>query len=382
MTRQPSCRSSSGDVGIDAPFPQSSTTVNFRSRIFGPSTHARIPSTYEWAPCESAVIVPMPPYGADATTPAATPASIASSVVRDTSSPSAAMHLRPLNSGGLCDAVTITPSWAPSRRTLHWIAGVGRSPTSTTRCPASASTEPTIRENATLEVRPSHPTTMGAPGAKFAAIASATDVTKGAVSFSPTTSRIPFVPKRRAGVAMAISPPIRRYIGRGDVLPGARGRVAPPRWLADEMLGRLARYLRFSGCDTLYARNLSDDQIVEIATDEDRVVLTRDRALAQRSEGSLLLASATLKDQWLAVARAFPELPHDVAFSRCTLCNGVLRPWQAGIPTTPEEAVPRARAASGVAVFQCAACAHLYWEGTHTQRVRDTLRAWTREIAP
>ncbi|MFI5413305.1 MAG: Mut7-C RNAse domain-containing protein, partial [Candidatus Lutacidiplasmatales archaeon] len=93
-------------------------------------------------------------------------------------------------------------------------------------------------------------------------------------------------------------------------------------WLADEMVGRLARYLRFVGCDTYYARGLSDDEILQQAKNEHRVIVTRDRRLSARAERALLLESPHLADQWRAVRSAFPELPLTVEFVRCTECNG------------------------------------------------------------
>ena len=71
--------------------------------------------------------------GADGVTFPSTPASMPSSKSRVTSSPSAAITFTPLNSGGLCEAVMITPSCADQRGTRNWIAGVGRRPTSITR---------------------------------------------------------------------------------------------------------------------------------------------------------------------------------------------------------------------------------------------------------
>ena len=59
--------------------------------------------------------------------------SIDASTSRVTSSPSEAMHLNPLNSGGLWEAVTMIPSCAPTRGMLYWIAGVGSKPRRTTR---------------------------------------------------------------------------------------------------------------------------------------------------------------------------------------------------------------------------------------------------------
>lgn len=165
--------------------------------------------------------------------------------------------------------------------------------------------------------------------------------------------------------------------GKGYSGVGFRGAVALPRWIADEMVGRLARYLRMVGCDTTYARGLSDEEIVRRARDEGRVVLTRDRHLAARAEQALLLESPHLPDQWRAVRAAFPELPAEVNFQRCTECNGLLEPMAAPDRGAPVTGVPWDRVASGMPLYRCRDCAHYYWEGTHTADVRARIASWT-----
>lgn len=155
--------------------------------------------------------------------------------------------------------------------------------------------------------------------------------------------------------------------------------MAAPRFLADEMVGRLARYLRFVGCDTVYARGLADEEIVERAHRERRVVVTRDRALADRAELAVLLTSPHLPDQWKAVRAAYPEVPQEVGFLRCTECNGELR---VHLPATGEPrppGVPWERVDQGLELFQCTECGHLYWEGSHTARIRSQLARWAEE---
>lgn len=168
---------------------------------------------------------------------------------------------------------------------------------------------------------------------------------------------------------------------RGKGYSGAtlRGSVTEPRWLADEMVGRLARYLRFVGCDTAYARGLSDDAIIELARAEDRVVLTRDRQLARKAGRALLLATTDLAGQWRAVRAAFPQLPAELRFERCTECNGRLE-RDLGFPPEPRpEGVPWDRVAQGLPLYRCAACAHYYWEGTHTADIRARITRWAEE---
>jgi uncharacterized protein len=155
--------------------------------------------------------------------------------------------------------------------------------------------------------------------------------------------------------------------------------VTLPRWLADEMVGRLARYLRFAGCDTVYARGLGDAEILEKARVEDRIIVTRDRALAARAPRSLLLTSPYLADQWRAVRAAHPEVPSEVSFVRCTECNGVLDPYAPTLGTAPAPGIPWDRVGRGLPLYRCSECGHIYWEGTHTARIRTQLARWAEE---
>ncbi|MCI4319251.1 MAG: Mut7-C RNAse domain-containing protein [Thermoplasmata archaeon] len=150
-----------------------------------------------------------------------------------------------------------------------------------------------------------------------------------------------------------------------------------PRFLADEMLGRLARYLRFAGFDTAYARGLADEEILRWAERESRTLLTRDRRLAARRPDAVLLSSGALDGQVRGVRASFPALRFGVRFDRCTMCNGELR-------VLPVErygdapALPAAVRESGEPVFRCSVCGHLYWEGSHTRAIRDRFEQWGR----
>jgi len=154
--------------------------------------------------------------------------------------------------------------------------------------------------------------------------------------------------------------------------------VPPPRWLVDEMLGRLARYLRFVGSDTVYLKGVTDDDLLERAAREGRILLTRDRALSKRAPFAFLVTSPHLGEQWRQVRERWPQLSTAVRFLRCSLCNGLLEPAD---PATVggEGAVPPAVAESGRELFCCRECGHLYWEGSHTARIQRQIAAWEQE---
>ncbi len=148
------------------------------------------------------------------------------------------------------------------------------------------------------------------------------------------------------------------------------------------MLGRLARYLRFVGCDTEYVRGLSDDELLGRAQAEDRTVLSRDRGLARRSPRVFLLKSPAISEQFRAVRRAWPEVPAEPQFVRCTVCNGRLAPYRRGTDRSREAGLPPGMDATTRSLFACDVCGHLYWDGSHTARIRERLRAWSEEPSP
>ena len=129
------------------------------------------------------------------------------------------------------------------------------------------------------------------------------------------------------------------------------------------MLGRLARWLRLLGHDTLYAET-GDDELLQLG--ETRRLLTRDIELARRG-GVPVIEADELRAQLLEVAP-----PPARSFTRCTACNGELR---AATSAEATHAPPRAREAHSE-FRACDACGQLYWPGTHFERIRDSLREW------
>ncbi|MCI4329040.1 MAG: Mut7-C RNAse domain-containing protein [Thermoplasmata archaeon] len=154
--------------------------------------------------------------------------------------------------------------------------------------------------------------------------------------------------------------------------------LTDPQWLADEMVGRLARYLRMLGQDTEYVRGARADEIVRRSRDEGRVLLTRNHALAARVTASVLLEGSEIGVQLQELHRAYPLLGFEVQMTRCTLCNGRLLPWSPSADSAWPEGLPRARVEAGLSVFGCSVCHHLYWEGSHTARLRHDLANWFR----
>src|SRR5512135_199764 len=94
----------------------------------------------------------------------------------------------------------------------------------------------------------------------------------------------------------------------------------PPRFIADVMLGRLARWLRVLGYDTLYSSTMDDPELARIARLQDRILLTSDVELARRRGlRVILLTDDQVETQLRTVAREL-QLSANEAFSRCIDC--------------------------------------------------------------
>ncbi len=183
----------------------------------------------------------------------------------------------------------------------------------------------------------------------------------------------------RGGERVAVYPTFERY----DVSPVTRLRPAPlrvSRFVVDVHLGSLARNLRLLGFDTIWERDLADEKIIEIARDEQRIILTRDKGILKNgrvTHGYWVRSTDSLK-QLEEVIRAI-NLADDIdPYTRCMECNGML------------QAVKRSQAARAVPlqVFivyrdfkQCRSCKRIYWKGSHLKRL-DKIVEKARSLAP
>jgi len=147
--------------------------------------------------------------------------------------------------------------------------------------------------------------------------------------------------------------------------------TAEPRFLADAMLGRLARWLRLLGFDTAYDAAIADAEIARRAIEEDRIVVTRDRALPEewRLPRVVVLRAESLAEQLRELSRALP-LRDGRAFSRCTHCNAPLE--DVAVERVAAQLPPRVVARER-AFRRCSACGRVYWEGSHVARIRRVL---------
>jgi uncharacterized protein with PIN domain len=161
------------------------------------------------------------------------------------------------------------------------------------------------------------------------------------------------------------------------VIEGIDRRGAPlhetnDRFVADQMLGRLAAWLRMLGFDTTYAWDVADSEVVRRANSEGRIVLTRDRPLSRNQAVRVLYVQSRLVEKQVreVLTALALRVKRSLLFSRCALCNSPLQPVD---KESLKERIP-ASAYHHYALFAiCPACDKIYWAGSHYQRVLAAL---------
>ncbi len=146
----------------------------------------------------------------------------------------------------------------------------------------------------------------------------------------------------------------------------------PRRFVVDTMLGTLARWLRALGYDTLYFGQAQDRALRQVAIQEDRVLVTRDRRLALLAWPRACLITAEELDEQLAELVAALGLAADEErwLSRCLDCNTPLT------PRTQDEMrgrVPERVLATHPAFSDCPGCGKVYWPGSHADAMLERL---------
>ena len=106
------------------------------------------------------------------------------------------------------------------------------------------------------------------------------------------------------------------------------------RFIADNMLGRLARWLRILGYDTHYPPEGDDSDLISTAVSEERIILTRDKTVANTNKAKAVYIKGDLLEDQLAQITVDLNLELNANLleegdgtlvNRCPICNGILK---------------------------------------------------------
>ena len=156
--------------------------------------------------------------------------------------------------------------------------------------------------------------------------------------------------------------------------------IEEPKFLVDEMLQRLGRWLRAAGYDTTIAQDAqSDYYLLRQAIDEGRLLLTKDIELTKhrRAHGTVMLLSGDTMDEY--ARQLSDELGIDWThnpFTRCMVCNSLLTHATAEqLANMPEMAKEHNDEA-----WYCKQCNQVFWDGSHVKRMRGHLSDWHQKF--
>lgn len=149
-----------------------------------------------------------------------------------------------------------------------------------------------------------------------------------------------------------------------------------PRFLCDEMLGHLCRYLRAAGYDTLFDTNgLPDRELLQLCREQDRFFLTQDQLISEHNAArgvAFILPQKNLDQLANTLANHFhlDWLSH--AFTRCLVDNSPLLPAD----DTALQRIPQDARMAGEQHKVCPVCKRVYWQGSHYKRIYSRLKKW------
>lgn len=154
---------------------------------------------------------------------------------------------------------------------------------------------------------------------------------------------------------------------------------APPRFILDNHLGRLATYLRLLGFDALYPNEFEDEKLAQVSGAEDRVLLTRDRRLLKRKVVVYghWQRSKDPREQLLAVIKRYRLGAFIQPWQRCLRCNGRLR------PVAKEDILERLEPKTKLYYHEfhmCRECRHIYWQGSHYEALKRFVESIRQEL--
>ena len=141
------------------------------------------------------------------------------------------------------------------------------------------------------------------------------------------------------------------------------------RFVLDTHLGKLTKYLRMLGFDTLYDNCCSDTELANLSSDgEKRILLTRDVGLLKHkmvSHGYFIRATQP-RQQLVEIMDRFDLKKLITPFRRCVNCNGLLTPLE---KTAALGRVPAQIYEDMNKFVICDTCQQIYWQGSHYDRM-------------
>ncbi|OGS39405.1 MAG: hypothetical protein A2551_01935, partial [Elusimicrobia bacterium RIFOXYD2_FULL_34_30] len=146
-------------------------------------------------------------------------------------------------------------------------------------------------------------------------------------------------------------------------------------FIVDKMLGRLAKWLRLFGYDTVYFTEGSDKELVFESVRQQRILLTRDKGISKRKPLKIIFINSEKFAEQIEQLKSDLKIEIDTKkiFTRCIKCN------------TPLEKIEKEKVKDKVPPYTfethddfsyCPKCNKIYWQGSHIELAEKIIEKW------
>ena len=144
------------------------------------------------------------------------------------------------------------------------------------------------------------------------------------------------------------------------------------KFILDVHLGKLARYMRMLGFDSIYEKGFTDVELIRASIHENRALLTRNRNLLMRKtvDRGYWIRNEKVFDQVFEVLHRFDLTNAIKWFSICTICNGKLNVVEEDVV---RKQFPDFKFYPDTCFYRCDRCNHTYWNGSHCERFKKSI---------
>lgn len=145
------------------------------------------------------------------------------------------------------------------------------------------------------------------------------------------------------------------------------------KFILTKELGRLARWLRILGYDTIYYDKDDKSRLIIISLRDRRVILTRDSKMSRFTGVRMFrITEDDIEKQLAQVVKEFDlDIEEDKTFLRCVDCNELLVDIK---KNKVKDRVPPYVFKTQKEFKMCPACNKIFWKGTHWQLVKEFLK--------
>jgi uncharacterized protein with PIN domain len=146
-----------------------------------------------------------------------------------------------------------------------------------------------------------------------------------------------------------------------------------PIFVVDAMLGKLGKKLRLLGYDTVYSSDIEDDELIRLAKDENRIIISKDVQLVNKATKQQIETVQITESEEIEQFHQINEKVKLGKFiiegseSRCPLCNGFLVKIEKKLV---QGQIPNGVLENTDEFWKCEKCKKIYWEGTHIRNLQ------------